>query len=145
MDRIGLAAAARAHSLTTQFAPAGRTETTLKISTALVLVFGLLIGQCVNARQPVLHPCWVIMATLIDRTTGARIKRSELRDRELEFEDPAECKSIIDRVPPVHMDNIITVLTCRKVERAYTPGEWSQPGHAIPLNEGTRGTQGIAL
>jgi hypothetical protein len=102
------------------------------VSIALVLMFGLLAGQYAYADAPVQHPSWVIIATVIDRTTGERVQQSELQDSELEFDDPAKCKAIVAMVHPVQSGDFATVLNCRKVERAYSPGERSAGFRSMP-------------
>lgn len=88
----------------------------MKVATALVFLFGFLIGQCAHAQKAdVQHQHWVIVATFIDRTTGRKLAQSQLRGSELEFPDAVTCKSIVDRIHPVASDNVATVLTCRKV------------------------------
>ena len=89
----------------------------MRLSKAWLLSFGLLLGQDVHAEQGVQRARWVIIATLTDRTTGAPIKEVELGP-ELEFADPVECKAVVDKVKPVQTDQIATVLTCRRIERA---------------------------
>jgi hypothetical protein len=36
----------------------------------------------------------------------------------MEFDDPAQCKSIIDKVHPITSENVTAVLTCRKIAPA---------------------------
>jgi hypothetical protein len=39
----------------------------MKMAIALVLLFGFLVSQAVAAESSLLHPRWVIVATLVDR------------------------------------------------------------------------------
>jgi hypothetical protein len=88
----------------------------MKVATALVLLFGVLVGQCAHAEQAdIQRPHWVIVATFIDRTTGKKLAQNQLRDPQLEFADAVTCKSIVDRVRPAVSGAVVTVLTCRKV------------------------------
>jgi hypothetical protein len=88
----------------------------MKIAIALVLLFGVLVGQCAPAEQSnSRHPHWVIIATMIDRTTGERLDQAKLGGPELEFDDPAQCQSIVRKVHPIPSANVAAVLTCRKV------------------------------
>jgi hypothetical protein len=90
----------------------------MKIATVLLVLFGLLVGRPVHADEPnAQRSHWVIIATIIDRTTGQRLQRSKLGGSELEFDDLAQCKSILDRIQAVGTDRVSTVLTCRKVVR----------------------------
>jgi hypothetical protein len=88
----------------------------MKVATALVFLFGLLVGQCAHAEKADgQRPHWVIVATFIDRTTGKKLAQNQLRSPGLEFADAVTCKSIVDRIHPVARENVATVLTCRKV------------------------------
>jgi hypothetical protein len=90
----------------------------MKVATALVFLFGLLVGQCAHAQKAdVQRPHWVIIATFIDRTTGKKLAQSQLRGSELQFADAVTCKSIVDRIHPTESDQVATVLTCRKVSQ----------------------------
>lgn len=81
-----------------------------------VLLFGLLIGQRVHAEgPPVQGSPWVIIVTVIDRTTGQQIKQGRLEGSDLEFEDKTSCQSILDKLAPIPSDFFKVVLTCRKV------------------------------
>jgi len=61
------------------------------------------------------RPHWVIIATIIDRTTGEQLGQTKLTDPELVFHDPVQCKSIIRKVHPITSANVTAVLTCLKV------------------------------
>jgi hypothetical protein len=88
----------------------------MKVVTALVFLSGLLVWHCAYAEKAdVQRPRWAIIATFIDRTTGEKLGQSQLRSPELEFADAVTCNAIVDRVPPVANDHVVTVLTCRKV------------------------------
>jgi hypothetical protein len=104
----------------------------MKISAAVVLMLGLLARQGAYAQAPVQRLCWVIVVTVIDRTTGERVKQSELRDSELEFDDSAKCKKIVAMTHPALDGNFTAVLTCRKVERTRPPGEGSGGFRSMP-------------
>ena len=91
----------------------------MKMTIALVLLFGFLVSQSAHAAESNLrHPHWVIIATIIDRATGERLKQTKLGGPELKFDDPAHCKSIIGKVHPIPSEHVTTVLTCRKVAPA---------------------------
>jgi hypothetical protein len=96
----------------------------MKIAAAVVLIFGL-PSLRVYAQAPVRRPCWVVVVTVVDRTTGQRIKQSELRESELEFDQPAKCKQVVAMTHPVQNGDFTAVLTCRKVERVRSPGAGS--------------------
>ena len=91
----------------------------MKMAIASVLLFEFLVNQCAHAAEPNWrHPHWVIIATLIDRATGERLKQIRRGAPELKFDDPARCKSIIGKVHPTPSEHVTAVLTCRKVEPA---------------------------
>jgi hypothetical protein len=90
----------------------------MKIATALLLLFDLVVAQGAPVAKPdVARPHWVIIATFFDRTTGKQLGQSQLKDPELEFDDPATCESIVERVRPVQNHYVTSVLKCRKVIR----------------------------
>jgi hypothetical protein len=82
---------------------------------ALVLcAFG--VSQYVRAEEPdIASPRWVIIATVIDRTTGKPILRTQLTGRQLEFGSAAECKFILQRIHPAPDEHLATILKCSKV------------------------------
>jgi|HubBroStandDraft_2_1064218.scaffolds.fasta_scaffold72134_2 hypothetical protein len=83
---------------------------------AIALLFGFLVSQCAHAEESNLRrPHWVIIATIIDRTTGEQLGQTKLTDPELVFHDPVQCKSIIRKVHPITSANVTAVLTCLKV------------------------------
>jgi PAS domain S-box-containing protein len=73
-------------------------------------------GPFFNEVQRAQQSHWVIIATIIDRTTGKPIRESKLGGPELEFDDPVRCKAVIDQAHPTPTDRAATVLTCRKVQ-----------------------------
>jgi hypothetical protein len=88
----------------------------MKMAIALVLLFGFLVSQFAHAEESNLRrPHWVIIATIIDRTTGEQLGQTKLGDPELVFDGPAQCKSIIRKVHPITSANVTAVLTCLKV------------------------------
>jgi hypothetical protein len=94
----------------------------MKMATALVPLFVLVVGQFPHAEQSsVSHPHWVIIATIIDRTTGKPVGEVRLGGLELEFDDSRKCKSIAERVHTVPTAHTTAVLTCRKVEASHSP------------------------
>ena len=83
---------------------------------AIALLFGFLVSQCAHAEESNLRrPHWVIIATIIDRTTGEQLGQTKLGNSGLVFDDPAQCKSIIRKVHPMTSANVTAVLNCLKV------------------------------
>lgn len=87
----------------------------MKTATAILVLAGLLASRLAQAEDPdSQHPRWVIVATIIDRTTGQPLQQNVLEDPELQFEDAARCKSILDRIHLVEPEEVAIVLSCRK-------------------------------
>lgn len=88
----------------------------MKIATGLVLLWGLLVMQCVYAANArITLPRWVIVVTVTDLSTGKQLGQSEL-GAEVEFDDPGECKAAVAAAPPIPpRNNVAAALTCRKV------------------------------
>jgi hypothetical protein len=84
----------------------------------LVLLCGLLVNVCAYSdNAKVTQSRWIIILTIIDRTTGTQLAPIEL-DPRLEFDDPTQCESILARVGPIPSgESLSAVLTCRKIER----------------------------
>jgi hypothetical protein len=82
---------------------------------ALVLC-AFCVSQYVRAEEPdISSPRWVIIATVIDRTTGKRILRTQLTGGELEFGSAAECNFILQRIHPAPDERLAMILKCSKV------------------------------
>ena len=107
----------------------------MKLAMAIALACAWTCCQNAQGNQvQIARSHWVIIATLIDRTTGERLQQRRLPGSELEFDDAASCKSVVDKVSPVHDDHITVVLTCRKVERPKTTFEHSVMRPGFPSN-----------
>jgi hypothetical protein len=92
----------------------------MKMAIALGLLFGFSVSQCADAAESNWrHPHWVIVATLIDRTTGERLRQTKLGGPELVFDDLVQCRSIVHKVHPTPSEHVTAILTCRKVAEAY--------------------------
>ena len=88
----------------------------MKIPMILALTFGLLAVPHTHAGEAKLgHPHWVIIMTIIDRTTGERVRQYKLGGAELEFNDLSGCKKIVDQVIAPETERTTSVLTCQKV------------------------------
>jgi hypothetical protein len=92
----------------------------MKLGMVLLLLV-LLIGQSVHAdEKEIQRPHWVIVATIIDLATGERVAQGKLGGPELQFDDLATCKSVIERVHTIPSEHSAAVLVCRKVESRDT-------------------------
>jgi hypothetical protein len=86
------------------------------VTVAVALLSGLLVGRPAHAEPAkIQRPYWVIMATIIDLRTGQPLDQGKLEGRELEFDDPAKCQAVVDRVHPIATDRVTAVLTCSRV------------------------------
>jgi hypothetical protein len=73
------------------------------------------VSHTVRAEeQDISTPRWVIVATVIDRTTGKPILRTPLSG-ELEFGSAAECNFILQRIRPAPDEHIAMILKCSRV------------------------------
>ena len=94
----------------------------MKLIVAAGLLCGLLVAQYSHAEKQRPQPSrWVIIATIIDRDTGEQLRETKLGGAELEFDDPVECKAIIDLAHPAPTDRTAAVLTCREVGSVASP------------------------
>ena len=87
----------------------------LILAAALVslIVQGLHAGEAKPERTR-----WVIVLTIVDRTTGEPIRQTKLGGTELEFDDLSSCKSIMDQVHPTPTEHASALLSCQSVEPA---------------------------
>ena len=86
------------------------------IAVALMVFILGFVGRGAGAQEPnIQHPRWVIIATMVDRATGKRLQHSRLTDPELQFQDPAGCQAVLERVQPVSNEHVVVVLSCLKV------------------------------
>ena len=85
---------------------------------ALMLLFGLALKMYAHADPAqIARARWVIILTITDRNTGARLERHEL-DSDSQFDNLRQCRSLVTNVGPIPAsDHFRAVLTCRKVER----------------------------
>jgi hypothetical protein len=91
----------------------------MKMAISLALLsWGLVVSLWAHADSaPVTHPVWVIVMTITNVTTGEQIEEQEL-DPELEFDDLAQCESIVAKAGPIpESHELATVLACREVSR----------------------------
>lgn len=88
----------------------------MKTATVLVVLSGLLAAQFACVEEPDgRRPRWVIVATIVDRTTSQPLQQVVLGGPELEFEDAPHCTSILNRIHPVVPEGVSIILTCRKL------------------------------
>jgi hypothetical protein len=81
-----------------------------------MLLCAFALGPRGHAEEPeTSRPRWVIIATVVDRSTGKTLRKNKLAGPELEFADPARCKSVLDLIPPVGDDRVVVLLQCREI------------------------------
>jgi hypothetical protein len=77
------------------------------------------VGQYVPAEEPdTPRPRWVIIATVIERSTGKPIAQTQLAGRELEFDSAAQCNFILQKIRPVADERVAVILKCSQVAAA---------------------------
>jgi hypothetical protein len=87
----------------------------MKILIAMSLLCGVLAGQPVAELPKIEHPHWVIVATIIDRGTGAPLEQSLIEGPGMKFDDPGQCQSVLKQVGAILTDRLAMVLTCEEV------------------------------
>jgi hypothetical protein len=58
---------------------------------------------------------WVIIATVIDKTSRRSIAQMELGSGELTFESSAECNLILRKIHPFSDEHLAVILKCSKI------------------------------
>lgn len=61
---------------------------------------------------------WVIIATILDLRTGQPLDQGRLEGRELEFDDPVKCQSVVGRIRPIEAAEMIPVSPPHEREQA---------------------------
>jgi hypothetical protein len=88
----------------------------VKVLIELLVMVGLVVGTFARAEEPNGgHPQhWVIVATIIDRTTGKQRTEDQVGGPEMEFTGSAACESMLNRLRQVDTELATAVLTCRQ-------------------------------
>jgi hypothetical protein len=87
----------------------------MKLAIATALLCGVLAGQRVVDVPRIERPHWVIVAAIIDRSTGALLRESLMARPGMKFDDQSECQSALNKVQPVLTDEVASVFTCEQV------------------------------
>jgi hypothetical protein len=88
----------------------------MKTAAVLLILSGVLAAQIARVEEPDgERQRWVIVATIVDRTTGQPLQQVVLGGPALEFEEAPQCTSILNRIQPVLPEGVNVVLTCRKL------------------------------
>ena len=88
----------------------------MKTAAVLLILSGVLAAQIARVEEPEgQRQRWVIVATIVDRTSGQPLQQVVLGGPELEFEEAPQCTSILNRIHPVLPEGVNVILTCRKL------------------------------
>ncbi|HEY0799888.1 MAG TPA: hypothetical protein VGD54_03530 [Steroidobacteraceae bacterium] len=82
-----------------------------------VLLCGLLVTLGARADSvESTRPRWIIVLTITDQNTGARLDQKKIGGSEVEFDNLNECKTVVALAGPIRTsEGMVAVLTCRKV------------------------------
>ena len=92
----------------------GALDAHMKITIAMALLGGLVPAQRVADAPKIERPHWVVVATLISRSTGQLLGQSPIAGSEMQLTSD-QCTRILKQVEPAHNDQVAVVLTCEKV------------------------------
>ena len=81
---------------------------------AMAVLCGLLPAQQVAVAPKIERPHWVVVATLINRSTGQLLGQSPIAGRGMQLTSD-QCTRVLSRVKPAQNDRVAVVLTCEKV------------------------------
>jgi hypothetical protein len=86
----------------------------MKLTIAMALLCGLIPAQQVADAPKIERPHWVVVATLISRSTGQLLSQSPIAGREMQLTSD-QCRRILNQVEPAPNDRVAVVLTCERV------------------------------
>jgi len=86
----------------------------MKMTMAMAVLCGLLPAQQVAEEPKIERPHWVVVATLINRSTGQLLGQSPIAGRGMQLTSD-QCTRLLNQVEPSHNDRVAVVLTCEKV------------------------------
>ena len=92
----------------------------MKITIAMALLGGLVPAQRVADAPKIERSHWVVVATLISRSTGQLLGQSPIAGSEMQLTSD-QCRRILNQVEPAPSDPVAVVLTCERVG----PPKWS--------------------
>ena len=95
-------------------APKGALDAHMKMTIAMAVLCGLLPAQRVVDAPKIERPHWVVVATLINRSTGQLLGQSPIAGRGMQLTSD-QCTRVLSRVKPAQNDRVAVVLTCEKV------------------------------
>jgi len=86
----------------------------MKMTIAMAVPCGLLPAQRVADAPKIERPHWVVVATLINRSTGQLLGQSPIAGRGMQLTSD-QCTRILKQVEPAHNNQGAVVLTCERV------------------------------
>jgi hypothetical protein len=95
-------------------APKGALDGRMKTTIAMAILCGLLPAQRVADAPKIERPHWVVVATLINRSTGKLLDQTPIAGRRMHVTSD-QCTRILNQVEPAQNDQVAVVLTCEKV------------------------------
>jgi len=95
-------------------APKGALDAHMKLTITMAVLCGLLPTHRVADAPKIERPHWVIIATLIDRSTGQLLGQSPIAGRGMHLTSE-QCTRILNQVEPARHDQVAVVLTCERV------------------------------
>ena len=95
-------------------APKGALDAHMKMTIAMAVRCGLLPAQRVVDAPKIERPHWVVVATLINRSTGQLLGQSPIAGSEMQLTSD-QCRRILNQVEPAPSDPVAVVLTCERV------------------------------
>jgi len=95
-------------------APKGALGAHVKMTIAMAVLWGLLPAQRGADAPKIERPHWVVVATLINRSTGQLLGQSPIAGRGMQLTSD-QCTRVLSRVKPAQNDRVAVVLTCEKV------------------------------
>jgi hypothetical protein len=95
-------------------APKGALDAHMKMIIAMTVLCGLLPAQRVADAPKIERPHWIVVATLINRSTGQLLDQSPIAGRGMHLTSD-QCRRILNQVQPAPNDQVAVVLTCERV------------------------------
>jgi hypothetical protein len=90
-------------------------DSRMKMEIVTGLLCAVLAGQPLAELPRIERPYWVIVATIIDRSTGALLEQSQVVGPGMRFDDLGQCQSFLDKIGSALTDRLAMVLTCEQV------------------------------
>jgi hypothetical protein len=92
-----------------------RKRARMKLAITISLLCGVLAGPPVADAPKIERPHWVIVATVIDRSTGAALRQGLMTGPGMRFDDLRQCEAALEKAQPVATDEVALVFTCEQV------------------------------